>query len=116
MQEAYLATLKGPKSSIREGSYGIPAALSSLWTSSKLAVWTHGACSGHLIVPLPTTLRAHTPAGCGHGGTRKSRASRTLQTWSVNPAAMAGIQGRHCLAEPVPLVGRGCGNGTRKLV
>jgi hypothetical protein len=28
---------------------------------------------------------------------------------------MAGVQGRHCVAEPVPLVGRSCGNGTRKL-
>jgi len=25
--------------------------------------------------------------------------------WSVSPAAIAGIQGRHTLAEPVPLVG-----------
>jgi hypothetical protein len=73
-------TFKGPKSSIREGSHGIPAALSSLWTSSKLAVWTHGACSGHLILPLPTTLFAHTSAGCGHGGTRNSSTSRSVQT------------------------------------
>jgi hypothetical protein len=27
----------------------------------------------------------HTLADCGHGGTRKSNTSRTLQTWSVNP-------------------------------
>ena len=27
-----------------------------------------------------TTLRAHTPTGCGHGGTRKSRTSRSVQT------------------------------------
>jgi DNA-binding CsgD family transcriptional regulator len=73
-------TFKGPKSSIREGSHGIPAALASLWTSSKLAVWTHGACSGHLILPLPTTLFAHTSAGCGHGGTRNSSTSRSVQT------------------------------------
>src|SRR5262249_8911340 len=31
------------------------------------AVRTHVVCSGHLILPLPTTLLAHTPAGCGHG-------------------------------------------------
>jgi hypothetical protein len=86
-------TFKGPKRSIKEGSHGIPAALSSLWTSSKPAMWTHGACSGPLILPRPTTLLAHTPAGCGHGGTRKSSTSRTLQTWSVNPAAMAGVYG-----------------------
>src|SRR5215470_4993691 len=62
----------------------------------------------------PRALLAHTPAGCGHGGTRKSRTSRTLQTWSVNPAAIAGVWGCHRLAEPLPLVGRGCGNGWRK--
>jgi len=28
---------------------------------------------------------------------------------------MAGVQGRHCVAEPVPLVGSGCDNGWRKL-
>ena len=71
-----------------------------------------------LLRPPPLTASttcAHRPTGCGHGGTRKSRTSRMLQTWSVNPAAMAGVQGRHCLAEPAPLVARGCGNGTRKL-
>jgi hypothetical protein len=77
---------------------------------------THVACSGHLIVPFPTTPLAHTPTGWGHGGTRKSSISRTLQTWSVNPAAMAGVQGRHCVGEPLPLVGSGCGKGRRKLV
>jgi len=34
---------------------------------------------------------------------------------SVNPAAIAGVQGRHCFAEPVPLVGSGCVRGWRKL-
>jgi hypothetical protein len=56
------------------------AALSPLWMPSKHAVQTHVVCAGHLILPLPTTLRAHTPTGCGHGGTRKSRASRRVQT------------------------------------
>src|SRR5215471_2540847 len=60
--------------------------------------------------------RPHAFAGCGHGGTRKSSISRTLQTWSVNPAAMAGVQGHHCVAEPPPVVGSGCGKGWRKLV
>jgi hypothetical protein len=78
------------------------------------AMRTHVACSGHLPWPLPITLLAHTPAGCGHGGTRKSRTSRKLQTWSVNPAAIAGVWGYHRLAEPLPLVGRGCGNGWRQ--
>src|SRR5512145_2270769 len=26
------------------------------------------------------------------------------QTWSFNPAAIAGVHGHHCLAEPCPLV------------
>jgi len=66
-------------------------------------------------VPLPTTLRAHTPTGCGHGGTRKSSISRKLQTWSVNPAAMAGVWGCQRFADPVPCVGSGSSKGIRKL-
>lgn len=66
-------------------------------------------------MPLLTTLRAHTPTGWDRGGTRKSSISRKLQIWSVHPAAMAGVQGRHCVAEPLPLVGSGCGTGRRKL-
>jgi hypothetical protein len=84
-------------------------ALSPLVTPLKLAMWTHVAGSGHLPVPLPTPLRAHTPTGWGHGGTRKSSTSRSVQTWSVSPAAIAGVHGRHCLADPVPCVGSGCG-------
>ena len=56
----------------------------------------------------------HTPAGCGHGGTRNSRTSRKLQTWSVSPAAMAGVHDRHILVEPGPLVGSGSSTGWRK--
>ena len=33
----------------------------------------------------------------------------------LQSAAMAGVWGRHRVAEPVPLVGLGCGNGRRKL-
>jgi hypothetical protein len=64
---------------------------------------------------LPTIRLAHTPAGCGHGGTRKRSTSRSVHTRSVSPAAMAGVQGCHCFAEPVPLVGSGCGRGWRTL-
>src|SRR5439155_9040608 len=84
-------------------------------TPSPPGVWTYVVCSGLLPVPLPTPLRAHTPTGCGHGGTRKSNTSRRVHTRSVSPAAIAGVRGRHVLVEPVPLVGRGCGNGTRRL-
>jgi hypothetical protein len=60
--------------------------------------------------------RAHAPAGWGHGGTRNRSTSRSVHTRSVNPAAIAGVQGRHCLAEPVPWVGSGCRRGLRKLL
>src|SRR5262249_50750428 len=100
----------------REGSQGTPVALASLVTLSTPTVWAHVVCSGRLTVSLPATLLAHTPIGCGHGGTRNMSTSRRLHTRSVSPAAIAGVYGCHCLAEPLPLVGRGCGNGWRKLV
>src|SRR5215813_14434535 len=59
--------------------------------------------------------RPHAFAGCGHGGTRKSSISRTLQTWSVNPAAMAGVCGCQRFANPGPCVGSGSTKGIRKL-
>ena len=86
-----------------------------LVTPATPAVRTHVTTSGRLTVLLPTTLRAYTPTGWGHGGTRNSSTSRSVHTWSVSPAAIAGVQGRHCLAEPVPLVGSGWGNGRRTL-
>src|SRR5438093_5065500 len=70
---------------------------------------------GHPSLPLLRSL-PHTPAGCGHGGTRKSRTSRRVHTWSVSPAAMAGVRGCQRLAEPVPCVGSACGRGWRTLV
>jgi len=85
-------------------------------TPSKQGVQAHVVCSGRLTVLLPTPLRAHTPTGWGHGGTRNRSTSRRVQTWSVSPAAMAGVQSRHCLAEPLPLVGSGWGNGRQTLV
>jgi hypothetical protein len=72
--------LTGAKRPRRGGSHGLPAALSPLWTPSTPAVWTHVACSGHLPVPFPTTLLAHTPAGWGHGGTRNRSTSRSVHT------------------------------------
>jgi hypothetical protein len=42
--------------------------------------------------------------------------SRSVHTWSVNPATIAGVCDRHCLAEPLPLVSLGRDNGRRKLV
>ena len=40
---------------------------------------------------------------------------RSVQTWSVKPAAIAGVHGRHNLPEPVPLLALGYGNGWRRL-
>jgi hypothetical protein len=51
-----------------------------LVTPATPAVRTHVATSGRLTVLLPTTLRAHTPTGWGHGGTRKSSTSLKVQT------------------------------------
>jgi hypothetical protein len=77
------------------------------------------ACNGtHL---RRSTLRCSTPAGSstvcgwGHGGTRKRHTSRSDHPWSVKPAALAGVQGRHTLAEPVPWVGIGLASVWRKL-
>jgi hypothetical protein len=82
--------------------------------SSTPAVWTHDAYSSHLSSPLPTTLLAHTLAGCGHGGTREPNTSRSDHTWSVTPAAIACVRGRHTLVEP-PLVASAMGSAWRKL-
>ena len=40
---------------------------------------------------FPPPHLAHPPAGCGHGGTRYSKTSLSVHTWSVNPAAIAGV-------------------------
>jgi hypothetical protein len=108
-------TVTRTKRSNLEGSHSLPVAISPLVTSSTPAVWPHVVRSGHLPGPLPIPLRAHTPTGCGHGGTRKSNTSRRVHTRSVSPAAIAGVRGRHCVAEPVPWVGKSWGNGTRRL-
>src|SRR5262245_9266376 len=63
----------------------------------------------------PAQLATYRACGCGHGGTRHSSTSRRVHTRLVKPAAIAGVQGRHCFAEPVPLVGRGWDRGWRKL-
>ena len=50
------------------------------------------------------------------GGTRKLSNSSMVHTWSVNPAAMAGVTGFHFFREPFrPLVGRLWGRRCRKL-
>ena len=50
------------------------------------------------------------------GGTRKLSNSSIVHTWSVSPAAMAGVTGFHFFREPFrPLVGRLWGRRCRKL-
>src|SRR6267143_1850927 len=70
-----------------------------------LALHAHGVTGLLYQVHAGYSLRSlpHAPAGGGHGGTRNSSTSRRVQTWSVSPAAMAGVLGCHRLAEPVPL-------------
>jgi hypothetical protein len=108
-------TVRGTKRCSLGGYHGLPAAFSPLVMPSTPAVRTHAARSGRLTMPLPTILLAHIPTGWGHGGTRKSSTSRSVQTWSVSPAAIAGVRGRHCVAAPLPWVGSGCGKSRRKL-
>src|SRR5438445_13109475 len=67
---------------------------------------------GHPSLPLLRSL-PHTPAGCGHGGTRKRSTARRVHTWSVSPAAIAGVWGCQRVAEPLPWVGSGCGKDRR---
>ena len=50
-----------------------------------------------------------------YGGTRHINTSLRLHTWSVNPAAIAGVYCRHFLTEPVPSIGSGTTNARRRL-
>src|SRR2546430_11823034 len=115
MPQAHPPTVTRTKRSIREGSHGLPAALSPLVTPSTPAVWTHVAGSGPLLWRLPTTRLAHTPAGCGHGGTRNISTSRSLHTRSVTPAPTAGVWGPPCLPTPAPLAAPGCATPGHRL-
>jgi hypothetical protein len=64
---------------------------------------------------MATLPAAYDVWGCGHGGTRNMSISPKVHTWSVKPAALAGVQGRHVLAEPLPFVSSGCDRGWHKL-
>ena len=98
----------------------VPTSLGSVLTSGFQAlrqaaftgVWTHLTC---VIASSSCPSASYRARGGGHGGTRKSNTSRTLQTGAGNPAAIAGVQGRHRLAEPVPLVRAGWRRGIRQL-
>src|SRR5712691_9737359 len=49
-------------------------------------------------------------------GTRYASNSPVVQIWSVRPAAIAGVTGRHIRSDPAPRVGSGVGNRARKLL
>src|SRR6266851_8983994 len=66
-----------------------------------------------LCIP-PRRLYIYSACGCGHGGTRNSKISRSIHTRSVSPAAIAGVRGCHRVAEPLLLVGSGHSKGWRK--
>src|SRR5262245_45746278 len=72
---------------------------------------TSAKIPSHGHYPLNLGFTTHLLAGCGHGGTRNSSTALSVHTWSVRPAAIAGVQGRHVLAEPGPLVDSGWGRG-----
>src|SRR5262249_44457379 len=59
----------------------------------------------------PLSPATYPLGGWAPGGTRTRSPSRTARAGRVTPAAMAGVQSRHCLAEPLPWVGSGWGNG-----
>src|SRR5260370_6666327 len=113
--QAHPSKVKGTKSPIREASHGIPAALSPLVKPSTQAVQAHVATSGPSRCLFPPPRRAHPSTRCCHGGPPKGRTPRRGQTRMYSPAAIAGVCGCHRLAAPLPLVGRGCGNGPPKL-
>jgi hypothetical protein len=53
--------------------------------------------------------------GCSHGGPRENSPALRDHTGAVKPAALAGVHGRHTLAEPRPLVASGTGHRWRRL-
>lgn len=82
--------------------------------------WLHSPCHGALETPYPRgEPRASTapcPYGiwnCGHGGTRNRSTSLRLHTWSVKPAAIAGV--RCCQRLPDLIRSIGSGSGKRML-
>ena len=104
------------KKAYTRGLSCIPVSLSFLGTPSTPAVRTHGTGQTSFPYHFPPPRLAHRRAGCGHGGTRHSNTSRSVHTRSVNPAAIAGVHGRHGVAEPVPLVDSGCRRGGDVLI
>src|SRR5882724_1519557 len=106
-------TCPAPPTRREPARYGLPSRDDKAWLCPfLLPVGTPGLLSPR----SPFESTAYSVCGWGHGGTRNSNTSRRVHTWSVSPAAIAGVRGCHRLAEPLPCVGKGCGRGRRKLV
>jgi uncharacterized protein len=88
---------------------GFPRPRAGRWPSTPAPL----ACSPSSPSRFSCSRVAYTAGGCGHGGTRHRSTSRSVQTWSVSPAAMAGVWGCQRVAEPGPGVGTGCSSGWR---
>src|SRR5712691_3047312 len=90
--QAHPSTVTGGKKAYRRGLSWHPSgplspgeALDAGHTDTRRHLRLSSLAASH-----PPRL-VHTCAGCGHGGTRNSSTSRSVQTWSVSPAAMAGV-------------------------
>ena len=75
----------------------------------------HLSALGRSTPRASTGILVETGCAWGHGGPWEHNTSVSDQTWSVHPAAMAGVPGRHPWAAPGPGVGSGRGNAWRKL-
>jgi len=68
---------------------------------------------GALPLPFPTITACSQTHWLGPRRHAKQQHLSQCPDMIGEPAAIAGVQGRHCLTEPVPLVGTGCSRGTR---
>src|SRR6266446_2425316 len=73
-------TVTGPQRPRREGSHGLPAALSPRMTPRCRACGRTSPAQAPSSGCFPPPLFAHTPAGCDHGGTRNSSISLKVHT------------------------------------
>jgi len=74
-----------------------------MMTPSTQAVQAHVATSGPLLWLFPTTT------ACSHPRWLRPRRHAEHQDLAQRPDMIGQSRGRHCLAEPLPLVGSGCG-------
>ena len=84
---------------MREGSHGLPTALSPPVTPSTQAIRTHVAASGDLSLPLPTTVACSYPRWLGPWRHPK-------QQHLAQRPDMVGQRRRHRRRLELPLLGR----------